>query len=132
MAINIQRGRDHGVPDYNSARKSLGLEPIKSFDSFINQTNTTAHLYDPTVLDLLFIDRISCIFLQLKFIILSKVIERFAKLYENNSIHNVDLWVGGLLETSYGPGQLFRAVLKDQFSRIRSADRFWYANLDNK
>ena len=58
--------------------------------------------------------------------------DRFAKLYENVTIDDVDLWVGGLLETDTGPGQLFRAILKDQFSRIRSADRFWYANLDNK
>lgn len=30
-AINIQRGRDHGLPDYNQARVDLGLERIDSF-----------------------------------------------------------------------------------------------------
>lgn len=60
------------------------------------------------------------------------MLQRFAELYQNTTIDDVDLWVGGLLETAYGPGELFRAVLKDQFSRIRSGDRFWYANLDNK
>lgn len=31
-AINIQRGRDQGLPDYNTLRESVGLERIENFD----------------------------------------------------------------------------------------------------
>jgi hypothetical protein len=30
-SINIQRGRDHGLPDYNSVRESMGLKKITKF-----------------------------------------------------------------------------------------------------
>ena len=30
-SLNIQRGRDHGLADYNQARADLGLEPVTSF-----------------------------------------------------------------------------------------------------
>lgn len=31
MAVNIQRGRDHGLPDYNTAREHFGLEKIQNW-----------------------------------------------------------------------------------------------------
>lgn len=31
-AINIQRGRDHGIPSYTSWREPCGLTPIRSWD----------------------------------------------------------------------------------------------------
>lgn len=31
-AINIQRGRDQGLPDYNTLRESIGLDRLQSFD----------------------------------------------------------------------------------------------------
>ncbi len=31
-ALNVQRGRDHGLPDYNTLREAYGLERIDSFD----------------------------------------------------------------------------------------------------
>lgn len=31
-SLNIQRGRDHGLADYNQARIDLGLDPVASFD----------------------------------------------------------------------------------------------------
>ena len=39
MAVNIQRGRDHGLPDYLTARREYGLEPV-DFDNFRSVTGS--------------------------------------------------------------------------------------------
>ena len=32
VALNIQRGRDHGLPGYNAFRELCGLQRVKTFD----------------------------------------------------------------------------------------------------
>lgn len=97
MAINIQRGRDHGLPGFNAARKAFGLRTV-DFNHF-------QHL-DPTI-------------------------QKYLTALYNNSIDDVDVWVGGILETRDGPGELFETIIMDQFRRIRDGDRFWFENKDS-
>ncbi|XP_041371604.1 dual oxidase 2-like [Gigantopelta aegis] len=106
-AINIQRGRDHGIPGYNAVRKAYGLDPIYSWNDINNIS-----AYDTTLTD---------IFKQLQ------------KMYNNDSVpDNLDLFTGGLLETTPdGPGDLFRNIMLEQFERIRDGDRFWFENREN-
>lgn len=60
-----------------------------------------------------------------------QLLQRFIEVH-NGSLQNVDILTGGLLETTKdGPGELFRAVIIDQFVRIRDGDRFWFENRDN-
>ncbi|KAG7203421.1 hypothetical protein KM043_013488 [Ampulex compressa] len=99
MAINIQRAREHGLPDYNTARMAYNLPRVNNVSHFRN--------VDP------------------------EYKEEFLRLH-NNSFDDVDIWVGGIMETEDGPGELFRAIIVDQFERIRAADRFWYKNVNNK
>jgi hypothetical protein len=44
-AINIARGRERGLPDYNSVRKDFGLKPIESF-SELSDDPTTNQLFE--------------------------------------------------------------------------------------
>lgn len=56
--------------------------------------------------------------------------EKLQKAY--GSVDNIDLYIGGMLESKDGPGELFTAIILDQFVRIREADRFWFENVNNE
>ncbi len=43
-SLNIQRGRDHGLPDYNQARIDLGLAPVTSFADITSDLELQAAL----------------------------------------------------------------------------------------
>ena len=45
---------------------------------------------------------------------------------------NVDVYVGGMLESYDGPGPLFAKIIKEQFERIRDSDRFWFENTEHE
>ena len=92
-ALNIQRGRDHGLPSYAEMRAALGLAPKTSFAQITS---------DP------------------------EIAARLQAAY--GQVSRLDLWVGVLAETPV-PGGLVgetaRAVLIDQFLRLRDGDPFF-------
>src|SRR4029079_6656793 len=43
-ALNIQRGRDHGLADYNAGRVAYGLRPVTDFDQITRNPEVQAAL----------------------------------------------------------------------------------------
>lgn len=43
-ALNIQRGRDHGLPDYNSVRQAMGLQTVSSFTELSSSPEVQSRL----------------------------------------------------------------------------------------
>jgi peroxidase len=57
----------------------------------------------------------------------TELASNFASVYD--SIHDVDLWIGGLAEAHIDGGVLgetFHAIVADQFIRSRDGDRYFY------
>ncbi|EMI53225.1 peroxidase family protein [Rhodopirellula sallentina] len=46
VSLNIQRGRDHGLSDYNSTRVAYGLDPVESFADITSDPDVQANLED--------------------------------------------------------------------------------------
>ena len=93
-ALNIQRGRDHGLIDYRSMRMAYGLPVVNSF----NQISSNP-------------------------VVQNKLMTAYG------SVNDIDPWIGCLAEDKAPNalvGRLVRAVLVDQFRRLRDGDRFWY------
>lgn len=100
VSSSIMRGRDNGLPSYNAMRRSFGLPP-RTWDTI----NPSFYAKNRTLFDKLSI------------------------LYKGD-IGSLDAYVGGMLEggDDDGPGELFRAIISDQFLRLRDSDRFWFEN----
>ena len=93
-SLNMQRGRDHGLPRYNVVRQDFGLLPKASFAEVSSDPLMQAKL---------------------------------ASCYA--TVDDIDLWMGALSEDHVNGGQvgeLIFTVLRNQFTRLRDGDRFWY------
>lgn len=101
-SINIQRGRDHGLPPYVRWREPCGLSPIKTFEDFDRgMSPNIARKFRSLYLSVEDIDLFS------------------AGLAEKSV-------VGGLV------GPTFACIIAQQFSNLRRGDRFWYENPDSE
>ncbi|KAF3430719.1 hypothetical protein E2986_12643 [Frieseomelitta varia] len=96
ISLDIQRGRDHGLPGYNHYRKYCGLPSAKSFDDFLD--------YIPMEM----IKKLRTVYAHPDDVdlIIGGMAERPAE--------------DGLL------GPTFRCLIFEQFSRTRRTDRFFY------
>lgn len=95
-ALNMQRGRDHGIPDYNSLRVAYGLSAVSNFADITTDTVISNGL---------------------------------ASLY--NTVNDIDPWIGALAEdhlVNSNVGPLLDKIIRDQFDRLRSGDRYYYKN----
>ncbi|CAG2224718.1 PXDN [Mytilus edulis] len=100
-ALNIQRGRDHGIPAYNKWRMFCGLHPAKHFGTTCN--GLTDHD--------------------------TSAAKALQSVYRNPD--DIDLFAGGLTETkSPGAlvGPTFRCLIGYQFKLFKTGDRFFYEN----
>ncbi|KAL3836734.1 hypothetical protein ACJMK2_022153 [Sinanodonta woodiana] len=102
VAFTIMRGRDYGLPDYNTTRQHFGLPPLQAWEDI----NPWLMKKDP------------------------QLIMKLKNVY--GSLDKVDAFVGAMFETTpNGPGELISAILYDQFIRVRDGDRFWFENTEN-
>jgi peroxidase len=148
-AIDIARGRDHGLPRYNAVRAAYGLPPKTSFAAITGEAtesfprdpeiNRGKPIDDPDILDFVELrDRNG------------NVIPLGSEAAENDavvgirrtttaarlkaiygSVSNLDGFTGMLAE-AHVPGtefgELQRAIWKREFESLRDGDRFFYLN----
>ena len=102
MAINLQRGRDHGVPSYFHYRRFCNLGSSTSFNSRSLARDIPSRAAR----------------------------NRLRSLYRGR-LDQVDLFAGGIAERRvFGKavGRTFGCIIRDQFERLRDGDRFYYEN----
>ena len=116
MALNIQHGRDHGLPGYNAYHALCGLPKAQDFDDLLDviprpvklqfiQINLGLHWYRP----------------------FNQILERFKLLYR--SVDDIDLFIAGISERPAKDaliGPTFQCIIADQFLRLKRGDRFFY------
>ena len=148
-AIDIQRGRDHGMPSYNELRRAYGLTPKHSFAAITGeQTQRFPHdpqidrfdpIDDPNILDFVELRAANGALIALDDpaaqedavfgVRRTTLAARLKAVY--GDVNKLDAFVGMVSErhvagTEFGELQL--AIWKRQFEALRDGDRFFYRN----
>jgi hypothetical protein len=144
-AIDLQRGRDHGMPSYNQLRNAYGLPSKTSFtaitgeptDAFPSDPLLTPgnEINDPNSLDVLQLFDIDgnpttiAADNATRAVRRTTVAARLKAIY--GSVNNLDAFTGMLAERHVAGsdlGELQRAIWQRQFTALRDGDRFYYEN----
>ena len=97
-AMDIQRGRDHGVPYYGDIREAFGLTPVTNYSEITSDT---------------------------------EVANRLVQAYTAEDPGRIDPFIGMLAEDHLPDsalGETMDALIRDQFTRLRDGDPFYYEN----
>jgi peroxidase len=151
-AIDVQRGRDHGMPYYNQLRMVYGLAPRPSYAAITGERTADfphvrsllgAHrpIRDPNILDFTRLEDAEGNAVRPKSDAAQEDVvsatrrttlaSRLRAIYGAGNVNKVDAFVGMLCEphvhgTEFGELQL--AMWKKQFQALRDGDRFFYLN----
>jgi hypothetical protein len=144
-AIDLQRGRDHGMPLYNQMRNAYGLASKTSFTAITGESTESFpsdplltpgnEINDPNCLDILAAFDINGNPTTVDADNATRVVRRctlaarLKAIY--GSVSTVDAFVGMMAEkhvTGSELGELQLAIWKDQFGAARDGDRFFYLN----
>jgi hypothetical protein len=141
-AIDIERGRDHGMPSYNDMRRAFGLAPKTSFRDITGEASESfppgIGVNDPRSLDYVSLSDIDGKPVPLpdtannsatRDTRRSPLAARLKAVY--GSVDNVDAFVGMVAERHMPGselGELQQAMWQKQFAALRDGDRFFYGN----
>jgi len=149
-AIDIERGRDHGMPTYNQLRVAYGLPARTSFQQITGESTASFpsdplltpgnEVNDPQSLD--FTSRRDLFGLEIdpnnadqvantvvRDVRRTPLAARLQAVYSN--VNNVDAFIGMVSEPHVNGsefGELQRAIWAREFQRLRDGDRFFYGN----
>ena len=148
-AIDIERGRDHGIPTYNDLRWAYGLSPKRSFTAITGEAtdrfpsdpkiDRADPIDDPSILDFIRLGDGDGHILKplgprsqeeaVTGVRRTTLAARLKAIY--GSVDRIDAFAGMLSErhvpgAEFGPLQL--AMWTTQFEALRDGDRFFYLN----
>jgi hypothetical protein len=97
-AMDIQRGRDHGVPDYDTVRGAFGLDPVTNYSQITSDPEVASRLTQAYGAENL------------------GHIDPFIGMLAEDHLPNSAL------------GETMDALIRDQFIRLRDGDPYYYEN----